>query len=182
MEKLPPSPKPSFFSMHSPLRSNLRSSTAKSRSLCWQKSVKEDNVNWKTVDRPDPTTASAEELRRTRMAKRRCSAPTHMPLAMEMQARKPSLKSIQMMKNGSCEVPSVGIFYSRIHKYLCIHILNVNILRTYQTITVLLYFVSGALQCVLVISLHVLFTKYAHHQHRRYTTLFENSTAIFKCW
>lgn len=31
-----------------------------------------------------------------------------MPLAMEMQARKPSLKSIQMMKNGSSEVPSVG--------------------------------------------------------------------------
>lgn len=109
MDKAASSPKPSLFSLPSPLKSNFKSSSAKARSLCWQRSVKEDNANWRTVDRPEPVPTPAEELRRTRMSKRRCSAPSSMPLAMDMQSRKPSLKSIQMMKMGSSEVPSVCI-------------------------------------------------------------------------
>ncbi|XP_052249715.1 uncharacterized protein LOC127857355 [Dreissena polymorpha] len=98
------SSKPSFFSF-SPLKSNLKSSSAKAKSLCWQKSVKEENANWTTVDRSE-LTPTPEEARRSRMSRRRCSVPCAMPLAVDMQSRKPSLKSIQIMKLGSNEVPS----------------------------------------------------------------------------
>ncbi|XP_052765475.1 uncharacterized protein LOC128206833 [Mya arenaria] len=100
--------KSSFLSF-SPFKSNLKSSSAKARSLCWQKSVKEETANWRTVDRSSEASPTPEELRRGRIGRRRCSAPCAMPLAMEMQARgdrKPSLKSLQMMKLGSSEVPS----------------------------------------------------------------------------
>ncbi|KAH3711294.1 hypothetical protein DPMN_070799 [Dreissena polymorpha] len=100
------SSKPSFFSF-SPLKSNLKSSSAKAKSLCWQKSVKEENANWTTVDRSE-LTPTPEEARRSRMSRRRCSVPCAMPLAVDMQSRKPSLKSIQIMKLGSNEVPSVS--------------------------------------------------------------------------
>ncbi|XP_060587847.1 uncharacterized protein LOC132743331 [Ruditapes philippinarum] len=93
--------KTSFFSFNSPLKSNLKSSSAKARSLCWQKSVKEDSANWTTVDNQEP---SADEFRRGRQSKRRCSAPSMVPL--DFKSRKPTLKSIQMMKLGSSEVPS----------------------------------------------------------------------------
>lgn len=97
------SSKSSFFSFPSPLKSNLKSSSAKARSLCWQKSVKEDNANWTTVDRQEP---AADDMRRPRLTRRRCSAPSAVPL--DFKSRKPMLKSIQMMKLGSSEVPSVS--------------------------------------------------------------------------
>lgn len=114
------SSKPSFFTMPSPLRSNLKSSSAKTRSLCWQKSVKEENANWTTVDKPESTT---EDLRCKRFGKRRMSAPCAVPL--DFKSRKPSLKSIQMMKNGSDEVPSVSIHVIQYYTIWCFQIMNV---------------------------------------------------------
>lgn len=100
------SSKSSFSSYPSPLKSNLKSSTAKARSLCWQKSVKEDNANWTTVEGPE---LAVDEVRRGRLSRRRCSAPCALPI--NLKSRKPSLKSIQMMKLGSSEVPSVSTYY-----------------------------------------------------------------------
>ncbi|XP_053382013.1 uncharacterized protein LOC123541111 [Mercenaria mercenaria] len=105
------SSKTSFFSFNSPLKSNLKSSSAKARSLCWQKSVKEDNANWTTVDAPEP---SADDFRRGRNSKRRCSAPSVVPL--DFKSRKPTLKTIQMMKLGSSEVPSPSNSISEEHE------------------------------------------------------------------
>ena len=91
------------------------SPVSRRRPLFWQKTLHHD-CDWQSMEKMD---VLPMEQFKNRLSKRRCSEPVAMVMGSK-PARKPSLKSIQMMKAGSTDVPSVRtLFIPVLYVYPC---------------------------------------------------------------